>query len=154
MKVLLSYIFGSLLLVSYTLLPDPKVERPTIVEDDYLPSEDTIYAPVDTGMHVLATYYNPVKAQCDGDPLTTADGSKINLKLLKQNKIKWIAVSRDLLENFSMGDTVRIEVDHHKLAGNFVIHDVMNKRFTKRIDYLTHDRKFFDNPTKVKLYKK
>ena len=47
--------------------------------------------------HVTLTYYQPVKAQCNSEPLVTADGSKINLRHLKQGRIKLCAISRNLL---------------------------------------------------------
>ena len=50
-----------------------------------------------TVTHVTLTYYQPVKGQCDSKPLITADGSKINLNHLKSGKIRWCAISRDLL---------------------------------------------------------
>lgn len=53
--------------------------------------------------HVTLTYYQPVKAQCNSEPLVTADGSKINLRHLKQGRIKWCAISRDLLWLFPKG---------------------------------------------------
>ena len=37
--------------------------------------------------HVTLTCYQPVKKQCDNEPLVTADGSNINLKKLKNNEI-------------------------------------------------------------------
>ena len=37
--------------------------------------------------HVTLTCYQPVKSQCNNEPLITADGSKINLHHLKHNNI-------------------------------------------------------------------
>ena len=53
------------------------------------------------GHLVSATKYHPVRSQCSGNPLVTADGSKISLTALKSGKLRWIAVSRDLLKNYS-----------------------------------------------------
>lgn len=93
---------------------------------------------------VLLTWYNPIEAQCDPDPLITADNSKINLEKLKNREIRWIAVSRDLLDKYSMGDTVIIDSPNDKINGEWVIHDKMNKRFTKRIDLLvSEDEKYY-----------
>ena len=47
--------------------------------------------------HVTLTTYNAVASQCDNTPLITADGTKIDMKKLKKGKIKYCAVSRDLL---------------------------------------------------------
>ena len=77
-----------------------------------------------------------MSSQCDADPLITADMSKINLDKLKNREIRWIAVSRDLLKKYNMGDTVIIESPNEKVNGEWVIHDKMNKRFEKRIDLL------------------
>lgn len=48
----------------------------------------TIKCCAQTITHVTLTCYQPVKSQCDKNPLITADGSKINLHHLKNNKIK------------------------------------------------------------------
>ena len=87
--------------------------------------------------HVTLTYYQPVKEQCNSDPLTTADGSKINLKRLRRNQIKWCAISRDLLYLFPKGKPKRIYVEGF---GEYEVHDVMNKRHKHRVDILIHPR--------------
>jgi len=88
---------------------------------------------------VTGTVYNPVVGQCDNDPLTTADGSKINKDKLKNGEIKWIAVSRDLLDVFSYGDKVAISGISEIMDGIYEIHDTMHPRFTKYIDFLALD---------------
>ena len=85
---------------------------------------------------VLITWYNPCESQCDSDPFITADMSKIDINKLNNRDIRWIAVSRDLLGKYSMGDTVLINSPNPKVNGEWVIHDKMNKRFTNRIDLL------------------
>ena len=87
--------------------------------------------------HVTLTCYQPVKAQCDSEPLTTADGSKINLKHLKAEKIKWCAISRDLLYLFPKGKPKKIYIEGY---GIYEVHDVMNKRHTHRVDILIHPK--------------
>ena len=89
---------------------------------------------------IIATKYNPVKEQCDSDPLITADGSKINLKKLNSRELHWLAVSRDLLQEcgYHYGDTVIVVSDDPQIDGKeFVIRDTMNPRWTKRIDILS-----------------
>lgn len=103
---------------------------------------------------VTATYYNPVESQCSSNPLITADGSKINLKKLKEGKLRWIAISRDLRENYKYGDIVIIESDDYRLNGEWIVRDTMNSRFKMRIDFLTHDKEFMKEPKKVKIRKK
>ena len=87
--------------------------------------------------HVTLTCYQPVKSQCDSEPLTTADGSKINLKHLKAEKIKWCAISRDLLYLFPKGKPKKIYIEGY---GVYEVRDVMNKRHTHRVDILIHPK--------------
>lgn len=94
---------------------------------------------------VTATRYNPVESQCNDQPLITADMSKISLSKLKRGEIRWIAVSRDLRKIYKYGDVVEIKAkdgDDKSINGLYEVHDTMNKRFTDRIDILTH----IDNP--------
>ena len=107
---------------------------------------------------VLATKYNPLPEQCWGDPLITADMSKICLTSLEEYKIRWIAVSRDLLieYGYSMGDTIIVCSDNEKLNGEWVIHDKMAKRWKKKIDFLVpvNDNYNFHSPIKLRIRKK
>lgn len=103
--------------------------------------------------HVTLTYYQPVRSQCDNNPLVTADGSKINLHHLKSNKIKWCAVSRDLLYLFPKDKPKRVCIDGF---GIYLVKDVMNKRHHHRIDILIHpkdSRRISINNVKVKILK-
>jgi len=86
---------------------------------------------------VTATYYNPVKEQCDSNPLITASGKEINVELLEKGELKWIAVSRDLLRIYKYGDIVRITCDHDpSINGDYEITDTMHERFENTIDLL------------------
>lgn len=85
--------------------------------------------------HVTVTCYQPVKEQCDDNPLITADGSKIDLHKLKQGKIKWCAISRDLLWLFPNDKPKRVHIHGY---GIYEVRDVMNKRFNHRVDILLH----------------
>lgn len=88
---------------------------------------------------VTATIYHPVEEECDSDPLTTADGSKINLKKLKHGELNWIAMSQDLIgTRYNYGDIIEIISEDEEINGLYEIHDTMNKRFTNRIDILTY----------------
>lgn len=86
---------------------------------------------------VTATMYYPVASQCDSDPLITAGMYKINPEHASEQK--WIAMSRDMIERwggeFQYGDYVEIKGTGHK-DGIYKVVDTMNKRFTKRIDFL------------------
>lgn len=96
--------------------------------------------------HVTLTYYQPVKAQCNNEPLVTADGSKINLHHLKQGRIRWCAISRDLLWLFPKNRPKRIYIDGF---GVYQVRDVMNKRWNHRVDILIHPK----NSRRIKLEK-
>lgn len=85
--------------------------------------------------HVKVTCYQPVEAQCDSDPLITADGSKIDLHKLKKGNVKWCAISRDLLWLFPKDKPKRVHIEGY---GIYEVRDVMNKRFNHRVDILIH----------------
>lgn len=85
--------------------------------------------------HVTLTCYQPVKEQCDEDPLITADGSKINLSELKKGNLKWCAVSRDLLWLFPKNKPKRVYIEGH---GIYEVRDKMNSKWNHRLDILIH----------------
>ncbi len=87
--------------------------------------------------HVTLTCYQPVKSQCNKEPLVTADGSKINLHHLKRGSIKWCAISRDLLYLFPKNKPKRVFIEGF---GVYEVKDVMNKRHNHRIDILIHPK--------------
>lgn len=87
--------------------------------------------------HILLTCYQPVVSQCDGDPLTTSDGSKINLSHLRRNKIRWCAISQDLLYLFPKGKKRHIWIEGY---GIYEVRDVMNKRYKHSVDLLIHPK--------------
>lgn len=101
--------------------------------------------------HVTLTTYNAVKSQCDDTPLITADGTKIDLKKLKNGKIKYAAISRDLLWCIPLGSVIHIE-GH----GYYDVRDTMNERFNHCIDILQHSsqKNFKKEKIKVILIKK
>ena len=101
--------------------------------------------------HVTVTCYQPVKSQCDSKPLVTADGSSINLRHLKSGKIKWCAVSRDLLWMFPKNKPKRVWIEG---MGIYDVKDVMNKRFSHRVDILLHPKNsklVYYNNVKIKI---
>ena len=90
---------------------------------------------------VIVTVYNPVVEQCDSDPYITADNSEIDMAKLKQGKLKWVAVSRDLLKNGKVryGGKVKINCkEDPTLSGVYTVHDTMHPRWTKHVDILAH----------------
>ena len=101
--------------------------------------------------HVTLTTYNAVASQCDGNPLITADGTKIDMKKLKKGTIKYCAVSRDLLRYIPYGSVIHIE-GH----GFYEVRDTMNKRFNHYIDILQHksQKNFKKSNVRVVIIKK
>lgn len=81
-----------------------------------------------------ASFYNPVKEQCWGDPTITASGAKIDVNNVQQ----WCALSRDLLQRwggqYDYGDTLTLWT----LQGveKWVVRDCMAQRFTNKVDFL------------------
>ena len=90
---------------------------------------------------VTVTTYSAKASQTDSTPRITASGFKI-----KPNTTRIVAVSRDLKRKYKFGTRVRITgIGKHN--GVYVVRDVMNKRFTKRVDILISKK---DKHTKFK----
>lgn len=88
------------------------------------------------------TVYNPVRNQCDSNPFITASNKEIDIVELREGRIRWIALSRDMLSRwggvFHYGDTISITSGDRAIDGEWVIQDTMNKRFEKHGDLLYH----------------
>jgi hypothetical protein len=86
------------------------------------------------------TIYNPVRAQCDADPLTTASNRRINTARLRSGTVRWMALSRDFLSRWGgrlhYGDTLRVDANDPAIDGHWILQDTMHKRFHKRGDLL------------------
>tara|TARA_R110000796_G_scaffold104011_5_gene213535 strand:- start:442 stop:777 length:336 start_codon:yes stop_codon:yes gene_type:complete len=98
---------------------------------------------------VTATIYHADPTQTNADYLTTASLKTIN----PDNPVghRWIAVSRDLEKlGFVFGVKVCVE-GAGELNGDWVIQDRMNKRFTKRIDFLVNKTRRYGKWDEVKL---
>lgn len=102
-----------------------------------------------------ATIYNPSISQCDDTPFNTADGSFIDTAKLRTGEVRWLAMSWDLVDDsyrrkvrndiwawrgkFKFGDTVLVESNEYPhINGRWIVHDVMNGRYRKSVDFLTH----------------
>jgi len=111
--------------------------------------------PRDTISLVRASYYNAKKEQTDASPFNTADGSKIDNAKVKSGEQRWVALSRDLINDqfrnksfgngihwnglFKFGDTVELRSNSFpNINGKWVVHDCMNSRYFKSIDLLTY----------------
>lgn len=99
---------------------------------------------------VVATIYHAVPGQTDDTPFITASNKKIN----KDNPAghRWIAVSRDLEKlGFTLGTKVCVE-NAGKMDGEWTIEDRMNKRWTKKIDFLVNTDMKYGKWKNVKIY--
>ncbi len=76
-------------------------------------------------MEVMATAYNALPAQTQGDPEVGAWGDKLDVN------IPSIAVSRDLIE-LGLVHNTKVRIDG--FSGYYLVRDKLNKRFTKQID--------------------
>jgi hypothetical protein len=90
--------------------------------------------------YVTVTMYNAEESQTDNSPLITADNTFIIKE--KINELKYIAVSRDLHSRyggpFKFGDKVLL-LNAGVKNGVYIIKDLMNRRFKRRIDILEMD---------------
>jgi hypothetical protein len=128
----------------------------TLIKNEYIIVTEEVKKTVkyDT-IHIdRATTYNAVVSQCDGDPLSTADGTKIDLQKLKNQEVRYVALSRDLIWDekrqklfpqaddnwhgfFEFGDTITVySAEHPNLNGEWIVHDCMNARYMNSMDFL------------------
>jgi 3D (Asp-Asp-Asp) domain-containing protein len=99
---------------------------------------------------VTVTTYKATSEETDSTPNVTASGFKISKKNPKKHRI--IAVSRDLKRKLKFGQRVRLR-NAGKYNGEYVVRDVMNKRYKKRIDILINPKDKQTKLSKVKVYK-
>jgi 3D (Asp-Asp-Asp) domain-containing protein len=97
---------------------------------------------------VTLTTYKANVGETDSTPNITASGFKIT----NPKKHKIIAVSRDLKRKYKFGQKIRI-TGAGKYNGTYRVHDVMNKRYRKRIDILIGHNDKQTKLKKVKIYK-
>jgi 3D (Asp-Asp-Asp) domain-containing protein len=97
---------------------------------------------------VTLTTYRASETETDSTPNITASGFKIT----NPKKHRIIAVSRDLKKKYKFGQKVRI-TGAGKYDGTYRVHDVMNKRYRKRIDILIGDKDKQTKLKKIKIYK-
>lgn len=119
-------VVGLLLVMSLPLVSGSNMGGSEVVVDNNLAGDSISEV-------VTLTTYHAVPGQTDNTPFVTASGYKINKRNPENDKI--IAISRDLKDRFKFGDSVLIS-NTGKYDGVYYIQDVMNKRFTKKIDIL------------------
>ncbi len=97
---------------------------------------------------VTLTTYRASETETDSTPNITASGFKIT----NPKKHRIIAVSRDLKKKYKFGQKVRI-TGAGKYDGTYRVHDLMNKRYRKRIDILIGNKDKQTKLKKIKVYK-
>lgn len=83
----------------------------------------------------------------------TASGDKIDVKKLNSGKLRWVALSHDLLRHYKYGDTITVISNNLKLNGKWVVKDKMGRHHRRRIDFLSKegDNLGMLKPLKVKI---
>lgn len=97
---------------------------------------------------VTLTTYKATESETDSTPNITASGFKIT----NPKKQRIVAVSRDLKRKMKWGSKIRI-VGAGKYDGTYRVHDLMNKRYRKRIDILIDKNDKQTKLRKIKIYK-
>lgn len=110
-------------------------------------NEDVVVEPYEM---VTLTTYKSIGSETDSSPRVTASGFKISKKNPKKHRI--VAVSRDLKKKYPFGTKLKIK-NAGKFDGEYVVEDVMNKRYKKRIDILINPKDKQTTITGVKLIK-
>ena len=99
---------------------------------------------------VTVTTYKASENETDSTPNVTASGFKISKRNPKKHRI--IAVSRDLKRKLKFGQRVKV-TGAGKYNGEYVVRDVMNKRYRRHIDILINPKDKQTKFSKVKIYK-
>lgn len=102
--------------------------------------KDLYYSIIDStekeGYLVTLTTYEAKIGQTDNTPLITASNFKINPKLNN----RFIALSKDLLEEFHYGELIKLE-NAGNFNGIYVVMDAMNPRLIRHVDILISNSK-------------
>ena len=108
---------------------------------DFYPKKEYKPLPTKTVVHVRASYYHAKAGQTDSTPLITASMKHIDTNRLKSGKLRWCALSRNLLKYFGgrlkWGDTITIYSSNDRLRGKWVVQDCMHEMYRDKIDFLT-----------------
>lgn len=98
---------------------------------------------------VKVTMYTVTSTQTDSTPLVTASGFKIDSLNPRRHKI--IAISRDLKRFLRFGKRVKVE-GIGKYSGVYTVRDLMNSRWTNKIDILVNPDDKAISFKKARLY--
>lgn len=84
------------------------------------------------------TTYQPVVSQCDSDPLTTANMTKVDLKRLKNGTQKLCAFSYDVKYKYKLrfGDKFDLYTSKGEYLGRYTFCDHMNRRIKNTCDIM------------------
>lgn len=99
---------------------------------------------------VTATVYQAVPEQCNNDPYVTAFGYHIDPEA--PLKHRYVAISRDLEDWLSAGDSVEVS-GTGIYDGKWIVADRMNKRWKMKIDLLVNEDSYIDMFTNVIITK-
>jgi 3D (Asp-Asp-Asp) domain-containing protein len=151
LRIMVVTLFGFTILILSCLPRDYTISR-TIIN----PIRTIVEKPVIR--KVIGTYYHADVGQTDARPLETADGHIIDQSKLRSGNLRWIALSRDLIDrhggHFSYGDRVYVYHPDKRIRGWWILHDTMNKRFKNRIDFLIDKTAVFPGRTEGILISK
>lgn len=98
---------------------------------------------------VSVTMYTISEAQTDDDPTETASGFRVDSLNPKKHRI--IALSHDLKRKIKFGKKVRI-TGIGKYSGVYVVKDLMNARFKRKVDILINPEDKAISFKRAKLY--
>ena len=119
--------------------------------------DNTEYSIENSIPNVKVTVYHAVAAQCNSDWTRTADMTYLGTDPNDMLRHRIVAVSRDLLTEWglSMGDTITLRgLSVEEYNGKWIVHDKMNKRFTKKIDLLVNlDSPWLSSKEKTYIWK-
>lgn len=97
----------------------------------------------DESIRVSVSIYHATVGQTDSTPLVTASNRTIDTNKLREGRLKWVALSHNLLKRFGgpfdYGDKIRIIGVNKKLDGIYLVHDCMNKMYRNKVDILVHE---------------
>lgn len=124
----------SILLLSFSTVknyPDISVYNGIMFEEICPAIHRTFLGPV------VVTMYHPVREQTNENPDIVADGTWFDIS--QASDLKWIAISRDLHSRWggpiSFNDIIYLKKPG-KPGEYFLVKDLMNARFTMRVDIL------------------
>lgn len=103
---------------------------------------------------LIGTIYHANQRENDSTYLITASGKLIDTNKLNNNKLRYVALSRDLLKHFKLGglfkygDKINVSSRYKEINGIWIIVDCTSKRMKNKIDFLVpstvNNKKYFN----------